>query len=372
MRYRQLYAPVQAFTALALLLALTFAASGAESSLAPLVNSETTAVMRVSFNNLDFSALFGTAAKVANKTIDAAIKDPESAKKLKASVPLLLAGYLSGVSSLKDAYTQEGLSDVYFIITPGSSVSPGFFALPIGTLSDEKVENLKKALQSLRSFNISLPYCFSRHGYLFAPVTNPGMDEESVKKFIRSQFGELHPEPRPDLEQALNEFPQAAVTVVITGNSDSSAQIAENLRQMQTAASGASASPNAKLLSNKLIELSEAALYGVTVLDQSDTSLKVRLRFREGYDPAPALNDIHTVLLNKLQSDLDSGSSENARLRENLIEALMPQAESGRLDWKVDEPYIEANMPTVKELLSVFQKSRGKAPSGDAGQTETE
>lgn len=371
MRYRQFYARFQTLSAL-ILLTLPLAAFGADSPLAPLVDSQTTAVMRVSFKNLDFSALFGTATKVANKTIDAAIKDPESAKKIKTSVPLLLAGYLSGVSSLKDAYTQEGLDDVYFIITPGSAISPGFFALPVGSLSDEKVENVKKALQSLRSFNISLPYCFARHGYLFAPVTNPGIEEDRVKEFIRARFGELHPEPRPDLENALNEFPQAAVTVVITGNSDSSKQIAENLRQMQTAADGTSVSPNTKLLSAKLLELSEAALYGVTVLDQSDTSLKVRLRFRQGYDPEPALNDIHTVLRNKLQRDLDNGDSENAKLRESLIEALMPQAENGRLDWKIDEPYIEANMPTIKELLSVFQQSREKAPSGTAGQAEPE
>lgn len=372
MRFRQFYARFQALTAL-VLLTLSFPAFGGESSLAPLVDSQTTAIMRVSFKNLDFNALFGTAAKVANKTIDAAIKDPESAKKFKASVPLLLAGYMSGISSLKDAYTQEGFDDAYFIVTPDSAVSPGFFALPIGSLSDEKVEKLRKSLQSLRNFNILLPYCFARHGYLFAPITNPGVAEDRVKEFIRGRFGELHSEPRPDLEQALNEFPQAAVAIVITGNNDSSKQIAEGLRQMETPSSlanGASVSPNSKLLSAKLLEMGEAALYSVAVLDQSDTSLKVRLRFRQGYDPEPALNDIHTLLRNKMQSGSDDGDSEKVQFYENLIEALIPQAEGDRLDWRIDEAYIEANMPTIKELLSIFQQSRQKAPSDAAGQAE--
>ena len=109
------------------LLVLGAAAARADSSaLAPLVNKETPAVLRISCRNADLNALVKVVVKVANKTIDSVIKDPKMAKQAKASFPLLIAGYLSGVNSLCESYKEAGLDDIYFVITPGNETAHGF------------------------------------------------------------------------------------------------------------------------------------------------------------------------------------------------------------------------------------------------------
>ncbi len=354
----------QAFFA-ALILAAAGMARGDGSALAPLVNSNTSAVLRISCRNVDLNALVQVTVKVANKTIDAVIKDPKTAKQAKSSLPLLIAGYMSGLVSLCDSYKEAGLDDIYFVVTPENDTSLGFFAVPLGNIPEEKVEGLKKGLLSLRSLNLPLPFCFERHGYLFAPVTNLRIEEDRLKEQIRDQFDRLNPEPRPDIEEALTEFPQAAAALVITGNENSSKILASSIGGLQNNPGA----DGAKTVLDKMNRLGEAARYGTLVFDQSDTSIKLRIRFRPGFDPAPTVADLRAQLLKDNRSE-----DENATLRESLINAVMPDAAPGTLDWKIDEAYVQKNMPVIQSLCSAYrekqEKHRQSPPAGGSTPSE--
>ncbi|MBQ6157757.1 MAG: hypothetical protein IJJ20_01945 [Thermoguttaceae bacterium] len=353
-----------------ILLVLGAAAARADSSaLAPLVNKETPAVLRISCRNADLNALVKVVVKVANKTIDSVIKDPKMAKQAKASFPLLIAGYLSGVNSLCESYKEAGLDDIYFVITPGNETAHGFFAVPLGTIPAEKVEGLKKGLLSLRSFNLAMPFCFERHGYLFAPVmTGAGNDDEHAQEQIRDLFDNLRAEPRPDIAEALEEFPGAAIALIVTGNSESSQRLAESVGAMQenTDPRGSSDSGD---ISAKMLRLANSARYSAMVLDSGDTSIKLRIRFEPGFDPAPTVSDLHDKLLGEILKD---GDTESTELREALLNALMPVSSPERLDWKIDEAYIQENMPIIRDTVSLLRGKQEKAdPQADSAAPDT-
>lgn len=339
------------FTAL-LLAAAPLAARGDESTLAPLVNSQTPAVVRVSCQNIDVGLLVRVVIKVADKVIDSVIKDPDMAKKAKASLPLLVIGYVSGPNALFNSYKEAGLDEIYFVFTPGNETTLGFFAVPLGTLPEEKVEELKKGLLSLRTLNLPMYFCFERYGYLFAPVTRDvDPESESVQQQIRDQFDNLHSDPRPDIAEALGEFPGAAVSLVVTGNEKTSRRFAESVSALQenTDPRGAAASDN---ISGKMLRLGQEARYGTMVFDQGDASIKLRLRFKPGFDPTPTVNDIHDKLLGDILKEKDAGMGETRRA---LLEALAPVSAPEQLDWKIDEAYIQENMPIIREAVSLIR-----------------
>ena len=342
-----------------LIFAAVAAARADQNALAPLVNKETPAVLRISCRNVDLNALVKVVVKVANKTIDSVIKDPKMAKQAKASFPLLIAGYLSGLNSLCESYKEAGLDDIYFVITPGNETTHGFFAVPLGAIPAEKVEGLKKGLLSLRSFNLPMPFCFERHGYLFAPVmTGAGHDDEHAQEQIRDLFDNLRAEPRPDIAEALEEFPGAAIALIVTGNSESSQRLAESAAAMQENADPRGSSDSGDI-SAKMLRLANSARYGAMVFDPGDTSIKLRIRFEPGFDPAPMVSDFHDKLLGEILKD---GDTESAELREALLNALMPVSSPERLDWKIDEAYIQENMPIIRDTVSLL---RGKQETAD-------
>ncbi len=337
----------------ALVLAFTAASARADvAALTPLVNKDTPAIVRISCQKADLNALVKVVVKVASKTIDATIKDPKMAKQAKASLPLLIAGYMSGVNSLCESYKEAGLDDIYFVVTPGNETTMGFFAVPLGTIPEDKVEGLKKGLLSLRSLNLPLPFCFERHGYLFAPVTqSPEAENETVQEEIRRQFDRLRSDPRPDIEAALAEFPDAAVSLVVTGNGKSSQKLAESVDALRenTDPRGDAASDD---VSGKMLRLGQAAQYGAMVFDQTDVSIKLRIRFEPGFDPTPTVGDLRAKLLGDIQKDEDP---ERGKVRQALLDALMPVSAPERLDWKIDEAYIQENMPLIRETVSLIR-----------------
>ena len=344
-----------------LLAAVPLSARADGSALAPLVNRQTPAVVRVSCQKADLTALVRVAVKVGRKAIDASVKDPKMAEKAKASLPLIVAGYTSGLASLCDSYKKAGLDEIYFVVTPGSGTTLGFFAVPLGSIPKEKVEGLKKALLSLRTLNLPMPFCFELNGYLFAPVVTGTAAEgdgegQEVQKQIREQFSRLRSDPRPDIQEAFDEFPDAAVSLVVTGNEKSSQRLAESIDEIQKNSDprGAGASDD---VSGKMLRLGKSARYGAMVFDQSDTSIKLRIRFDPGFDPAPTIEQIRGKLLSEITED-----QPYAELNRSLVDALMPVSSPERLDWKVDEAYIQEHLPVFKDAVSFFLKKGGAEP----------
>jgi hypothetical protein len=371
MPFNHLGFPVRILLAV-LLLVQAVPARGAGSNLAPLVDSQTTAVLRVSCSRFDFQRFYQTAVNVAEDVAEASIQDPDTLKKVKASLPLLLATYLTGVKSVYDTFKELRLDEIYFVVTPDTDTSIGFVAIPIPELSDEEFAAAKKALLSFRS--PSLPFCFARHGYIFAPLMNPGIDQDRLKEYVRDRFTELYPEPRADLEAGLAEFPEAVAELVITGNDNSAKMLAHSLEEIQNSSDRSETTPYNKAgesITRSTLALGREALYAIVAFDQTDNSVKIRTRFRKGYDPKPAVNDIYSSLLETLDpGEKSSDSPENTVLFEEFVKAVMPQTAPERLDWKIDQEYIRTNFSVIKGTLTNMQKSRQLKVSESRAQEE--
>lgn len=335
-----------------------------EPAYARLVNSKTTAMVRVDCNQLNFTNIMRSLLKKGDEAVDVFISNPDTAKQVRAGLPLMVMAQLSCLNTLFDAMKEAELCEIYLVATPGVEESPGYIAIPVGDKTKEELSEVLKAVTGLRSLNLPVDLAFVRNGFIFAPLIFAKLTDEQLKSFVRAQFGEIKSEPRPDIEKAVGEFPYAGITVVLAGTEETEGAFAQTFgavmgKMQETAKALGQKSKAAFIVSlvQCVNQIAQQTSYTVAAVDQSDSSVKIRIRLE---------NDGHG-----LQEQFDAVRETGAKLAEDtddprqkeipgFLELAIPAVESGTLDWKFDEQLFSNHKEFFRRLAQA-QKAKQDA-----------
>lgn len=356
------------FALLAFVLLLPISSSaqdGDPPSFTPLVNQETSLILKINVNQFDLDSLVQGGMKAANNFIDSAITDKESANQVKVALPLMAAGYLGGLTSLFDSLKEAEISEFYFISTPNCvEESPGYFAVPVGSKTKEDLADVQKSMMGLKGFNIPLRNSFIRHGFLFSPVIAAPLSDDQFKSFIRREFKTLRPADRPEFSLAFAEFPNAGLAYVFIGNDKTMKQFTDSMAEINAGtkeAENAGAIALSETLLSELPEFARLISYTVAALDQSESAFRIKVKL-DSVNSAEKANEIigriQTGIENAVNSSEEPFHEEIKELVKEITDVFLPKIENDALEWRFDENFLSDHRPLMERYFELLEKEK--------------
>lgn len=327
---------------------------------APLIESETNSFMKIKTAKIDLIQLSSALVKVANETVDSISEDKDQTSQTKMMIAMLVPATIANFNPIVDSLKENEVEEIYIVGTNEKpEISSAYIAIPVAGKSEEQIKSLRKIVASFQKLDINLQFPFVRHGFLFAVIVNPEInDKDAIKDYIKTRFKTIESVPNPAIENVIEARPEATFSGILTINETIRTQLGE-LKNLLTEANQSQTNESEKIfldfISNNwdsvINNLENYAFYAD--ISSSDNYYIEYIVNMNSSENAQAVMDLFPQFIEKVvettnQEELDA---EQKELLKSLILTMQPNSNESSLVWRFDSAFVEKIKPLIVDYV---------------------